>query len=195
MLSKDEIKSLFIEYGHIMKTSELNDNKISYRNIKELINNGVIEKLRNGYYHLADENDFSEIKIINLFYHEAIICMNSALYYHGYSDRTPSEWHLATYYKQIKINYPFIKLYLLEKSKYEIGKTDICIDGHKSQIYDKERTICDCLRHLNKMDREIFNKAIQNYVKDQKKNIPNLMKYAKQLKLEKKVKDLLSIWI
>lgn len=195
MLAKNEIKSLFIEYGHIMKTSELNSNKISYRNIKVLLNNGVIEKLRNGYYHLADEYDFSEIKIINLFYTDAIICMNSALYYHGYSDRTPSEWHLATYYKQIKINYPFIKLYLLEKSKYEIGKTEIYIDGHKSQIYDKERTICDCLRHLNKMDREIFNKAIQNYVNDQKKNIPNLMKYAKQLKLEKKVKDLLSIWI
>lgn len=195
MLSKDEIKSLFIGYGHIMKTSELNAKKISYRNIKKLLNNGVIEKLRNGYYHLADEYDFSEIKIINFFYTDAIICMNSALYYHGYSDRTPSQWHLATYYKQIKINYPFIKLYLFEKSKYEIGKTDIYIDGHKSQIYDKERTICDCLRNLNKMDREIFNKAIQNYVKDQKKNIPNLMKYAKQLKLEKKVKDLLSIWI
>ena len=31
------------------------------------------------------------------------------------------------------------------------------------------------------MDKEIFNKAIQGYVNDPKKNIPNLMMYAKKL--------------
>lgn len=195
MLSIEEIKSLFTENGYIMRTSQLSAFKIYYRDIQDLLNDEVIEKLRQGYYHLVDENDLSEIKIINLFYPDAIICMNSALFYHSYSDRTPLEWHLATTEYKMKINYPFVKLYMLEKSKHEIGKADIYIDGHKSQIYDKERTICDCLRHINKMDKEVFNKAIQNYVKDQQKNIPNLMKYAKQLKLEKKVKDLISIWI
>lgn len=32
-------------------------------------------------------------------------------------------------------------------------------------IYDRDRTICDVLRNMNKMDREIFNKAIQGYDK------------------------------
>ena len=34
------------------------------------------------------------------------------------------------------------------------------------------------------MDREIFNKAVQGYVKDTKKNIPNLMEYAKVLHVQ-----------
>jgi hypothetical protein len=45
------------------------------------------------------------------------------------------------------------------------------------------------------MDREIFNKAIQNYVKDSKKNIPNLMQYAKELRVYKRVKDLIGVWL
>ena len=48
---------------------------------------------------------------------------------------------------------------------------------------------------MNKMDKEIFNKAIQNYVVDPKKNIPNLMQYAKVLRVQKKVKDLIGVWL
>ena len=62
-------------------------------------------------------------------------------------------------------------------------------------MYDKERTICDCLRYRNKMDREIFNKAIQNYINDSTKNIPKLMEYAEKLRVKKLVKDLIGVWL
>ncbi len=45
-------------------------------------------------------------------------------------------------------------------------------------------SFCDVLRNRNKMDREIFNKAVQGYVKDTKKNIPNLLEYAKVLHVQ-----------
>lgn len=65
-----------------------------------------------------------------------------------------------------------------------LGETEGEIDSHKVRIYDRDRTICDVLRNRNKMDREIFNKAVQGYVKDSKKNIPNLMEYAKVLHVQ-----------
>lgn len=76
-----------------------------------------------------------------------------------------------------------------------LGETEGEIDFHKVRIYDRDRTICDVLRNRNKMDKEIFNKAIQGYVKDLKKNIPNLMEYAKALKVKKKVNDLIGVWL
>ena len=69
------------------------------------------------------------------------------------------------------------------------------IDFEKIRIYDRDRTICDVLRNMNKMDKEIFNKAIQNYVKDSKKNISSLMQYAKVLRVQKRVKDLIGVWL
>ncbi len=195
----ERIKKIFEEYGNIMKTSELSAAKIYYKDIKELLSEGIIEKLKQGYYHLVDNEDLSEIKIIKRLYPDAIICMNSALYYHGYSERTPSEWHLAvnkdiSKYK-LKIDYPFVKIYMFEKHILEVGLSKIDLNGNTARIYDKERTICDCLRYIGKMDKEIFNKAIQYYIRDPKKNIPNLMKYAKQLRVEKKVKDLIGVWL
>ena len=63
------------------------------------------------------------------------------------------------------------------------------------RIYDRDRTICDVLRNMSKMDKEIFNKAVQGYVRDTQKNIPNLMKYAKELRVQKKVKELIGVWL
>jgi hypothetical protein len=76
-----------------------------------------------------------------------------------------------------------------------LGETTGEIDYIKIRIYDRDRTICDILRNMNRMDKEVFNKAIQSYVKDPQKNIPNLMEYAKVLRVQKKVKDLIGVWL
>ena len=76
-----------------------------------------------------------------------------------------------------------------------LGETKGSINFVDVRIYDRDRTICDVLRNMNKMDKEIFNKAIQGYVKDPKKNIPNLMEHAKELRMQKRVKELLAVWL
>jgi len=199
MLSNDEIKCIFEKHGNVMRTSELSAFKIYYNDIQTLLKEGIIEKLKQGYYYFADEHHTNEIDIIKRLYPDAILCMHTALFHYGYSDRTPSEWNLAvdkniSRYK-IKIEYPFIKTYLFEPHLLDIGLTEQIVDNTYVRIYDKDRTICDCLRYMGKMDKEIFNKAIQSYVNDPKKNIPNLIEYAKPLRVQKKVKDLIGVWL
>ena len=199
MRTMDEIKNIFEQHGYVMRTAELRASKIYYEDIQKLLNDSVIEKVKQGYYHFIDENNNSEVNIINRLFPDAVLCMNTALFYYGYSDRTPSEWHLAvdkdiSKYR-VKIDYPFIKTYFHESSLLNLGVTDGSIDSNAVHIYDRDRTICDCLRYMGKMDKEIFNKAIQGYVKDSKKNIPNLLQYAKPLRVQKKVKDLIGVWL
>ena len=76
-----------------------------------------------------------------------------------------------------------------------LGEIKGSIDFVDVRIYDRDRTICDVLRNMSKMDKEIFNKAVQGYVKDTQKNIPNLMKYAKELRVQKKAKELIGVWL
>jgi predicted transcriptional regulator of viral defense system len=195
----DEIKNIFKQHGYIMRTAELRALKIYYEDIQNLLNNGVIEKVKQGYYHFIDENNISEVNIINRLFPDAVLCMNTALFYYGYSERTPAEWHLAvdkdiSKYR-VKIDYPFVKTYFFEASLLNLGITDGNIDLNTIRIYDRDRTICDCLRYASKMDKEIFNKALQSYVNDSKKSIPNLMQYAKPLRVQKKVKDLIGVWL
>lgn len=194
-----EIRDIFGKHGFLMRTAELHASKIYYDDIQKLLHDGVIEKIRRGYYHYIDETNNSEANIITKLFPDAVICMDTALFYYGYSNRTPAEWHLAvdkdiSKYK-IKIDYPFVKLYFQEANSVSLGVCNGNIDSNDVKIFDRDRTICDCLRYMNKMDREIFNKAIQGYIADPKKSIPNLMKYAEVLRVQKKVKDLIGVWL
>lgn len=202
MLSKNDIENIrqsFAEYDYIMTTAQLNKDKLYYRDIQELLEKGFIEKIRRGYYHWIEDYDRSEVVIINRLFPDAVLCMETALFYYRYSDRNPAEWNIAidknASRQRLKIDYPFIKAYRVEPSLLSLGETGGKIDFEKIRIYDRDRTICDVLRNMNKMDKEIFNKAIQNYVKDPKKNISNLMEYAKILRVQKRVKDLIGVWL
>ena len=83
----------------------------------------------------------------------------------------------------------------MEPSWLEVGLTSGTMDGHKVRIYDKDRVICDCLRYRNKMDKEIFNKAVQRYIADPEKSIPHLLEYAEVLRVKKIVKELIGVWL
>lgn len=192
-------KEIFEQHGGIMKTSELAKEKIYYADVAYLIKADVIEKVRHGYYQWVDSNNLSEAVTITRLFPDGILCMDTALLHYGYSDRTPAEWHIAvskySNRSRFKIDYPFVKPYFVAPDVLEIGLCEQEIDGNKVRMYDKERVICDCLRYRNKMDKEIFNKAIQGYVSDTSKNIPKLMEYSVPLRCQKLVKDLIGVWL
>ena len=192
-------KEIFEQHGGMMRTSELSHEKIYYADINYLINAGLIEKIRTGYYQWIDPDNQSEAATVIRLFPDGILCMDTALRHYGYSDRTPAEWHIAvskySNRTRFRIDYPFIKPYYVAPEILEIGLCEQEIDGNKVKMYDKERVICDCLRHRNKMDKEVFNKAIQGYVSDTGKSIPKLMEYSVPLRCQKLVKDLIGVWL
>ena len=199
MKRSEEVKRIFDDYNGFLRTKELYTRRIFYNDIQKFIQEGFIEKIRYGYYQWVDSDNPSEIVIINRLFPDGILCMNTALFFHGYSDRTPQVWHIAvgkdSGKSRFKLDYPFVKPYYVEPALLNVGLTNGDIDGHQVRIYDKERTICDCLRYEKKMDREIFNKAIRNYVSDSSKNISILMKYARSFRISEKVKNIIGVWL
>lgn len=199
MKRADEYKKIFDRYGGMMRTKDLQKEKIQYRTLQRLIDQEVVEKVRYGYYQWINPEDFSEVGTVIRLFPDAVFCMETALRYYEYSDRTPAEWHLAVSKdsgkSRFKIDYPFVKPHYMEPSWLEVGLTSVTMDGNKVRIYDKDRVICDCLRYRNKMDKEIFNKAVQRYIADPEKNIPHLLEYAEVLRVKKIVKELIGVWL
>ena len=81
-----------------------------------------------------------------------------------------------------------MKPYFIQKNLFNLGKT---IDS--LAVYDRERTLCDCFKYRTKLDNEIFNKAVNAYAVDENKNLVNLSKYAKEMKLYTKVMNVMEV--
>lgn len=195
----DSLKTVFERYGGLMKTAELKAEGFYYKKIQQLLKEGAIEQVRRGYYQYSDEDSFSDIPAITTLFPDGVICMESALDYYGYTDRTPAAWHLAVDNKSTRtrfyIDYPIVRPHFVSGDRYPVGIEEAEIDGRHVKIYDRERTICDLLLHRNKVDGEVFNVAIQRYVQDPNKVAARLMKYAKLLHVEKKVREVLGVWL
>lgn len=63
--------------------------------------------------------------------------------------------------------------------------------GISLAVYDCERTFYDCFEYRAKRDNEILNKAVNAYAADDNKNLANLSKYAKEMKLYTKVMNVM----
>lgn len=65
--------------------------------------------------------------------------------------------------------------------------------GRSIKAYNKERTICDIVRNRNNMDVAILNDSIKRYLNLKDKNIPLLLRYAKELNVEKILRNYMEI--
>ena len=54
-------------------------------------------------------------------------------------------------------------------------------------------TICDCFKYRTKLDNEMFNKALNAYAVDKKKNLSNLSRYAQKMRVYKKLMDVMEV--
>ncbi len=184
----------------LIYTIELNNMGIYSKDIGELINAGYIERVKQGCYRIvAHTENHSEAKLIGQLYPDGIICMTTALFYYGYSNRTPLAWDIAIDRNASKarfnIDYPYVKPHYIDKTHLGYGVGDAEYEDCTLKIFDKDRLICECIKHENKMEREIYNTAIINYINDTTKNISNLLEYAKKRNIHKKVRERIGVWL
>ena len=190
-------KQVIIEKGGIAKTSDFVAAGIPAVDIVNLCNTGYLERIRHGYYQLADGNTSSEEQLIATLIPKAIICVESALFHYGYSDFAPRKWSIAVPRSmsrtKLDIDALALQTYYVQSEIYELGKTTADFNGVILPVYDRERTICDCFKYRSRLDNEIFNKALNAYVNDSKKDLRNLSGYAKKLRVHKKVTELMEV--
>lgn len=197
MSKETTAKNVLKNVGAIAKTSDFKNAGLSNYDIAKLCKDGVIERIRNGFYQLPDNYNISEEQLISSLLPYGIVCVESALFHYGYSDFTPREWSIAvprTYRNQISnIRELPVKAYYIQKNIFDVGKTKDDFDGVTLPVYDRERTICDCFKYRTKLDSETFNKALNAYVSDDKKNLLNLSKYAKEMHVYTKMMSVMEV--
>ena len=77
---------------------------------------------------------------------------------------------------------------------YSIGRINkTTIFGNEVACYDLERTMCDLIRFRNKIDVEIFQKAVKGYKNNPARNFHTLRRYAKVFHISRQIDDLLDV--
>jgi len=170
--------------GGFASMKDLKEAKFHTRDISALVEQKIINRIKPGFYRLADFNFFKNVNVSLLSVCRAephsVICLISALDYYEMTDFNPSEIYYAIPHSQKKrsISYPPVKTFFFRERFYTPGIEVVKTDYGDLRIYNKEKTVCDMFRYRNKLGEDLSMQALKNYLKQTKKSIPTLLKYA-----------------
>ncbi|MBR4261194.1 MAG: type IV toxin-antitoxin system AbiEi family antitoxin domain-containing protein [Clostridia bacterium] len=192
MVRTDKIKELIEQNNGIITSKIIDENKIHRQYLKNLVDEGYLIKVSRGLY-VRPDKDINEYYIMGEQYKTGIFSHNTALYFYDLTDRTPFQLDM-TFPSNVRISNDMINSHYISKDKFEIGLTTKELeDGTTIRLYDMERTICDIIRDRNKIDSQIFNTALKEYMNRKDKNLNKLYEYAKQFSILKILKMYLEV--
>ena len=155
-------------HGGLMKTSQLYELSMDYRKIRQFVSEGILERVKSGYYGMGFSIKSEETMVSELF-KDGVLCLETALYYQGYLETRPARWQIAvdknTSKSRFKINCPPIQPYYAEPEILLLGAEEFLLGEGKMFVYGKERLICDCLKFEEKLDREVLQKILFQYIR------------------------------
>ncbi len=191
----DKILKIVEKNNGYVTTKEVVENGINKTFLTNMVKNGTLVRISRGYYGLPNYIEDEYYKIASKS-KNVRFSMATALYLHNLSDRTPLVYNVTLPFgysgvlqKEKNVILNFVKKELLDLGVIEITSPF----GMKIKVYDIERTICDIIKNKNKIDAEIFSKALKDYARSKNKNLSKLTKYAKIMKIEKKVSEYMEV--
>ena len=189
MDNENKILNLFKTNTYIT-TKEVEKAGISRRFLSFMVDKNKINRLSRGVYSLPNELT-DEYFIINSKSKNAVFSNLTALYFNGLSDRIPIKYDVTVKsdYRGSLQKESNINLYYVKKEYINLGLSDLKTNyGNVVRVYDIERSICDIIKNKNKLDLELYNKAIRNYFYSKTKDTNKLYDYAKKLNIYEKAR-------
>ncbi|OPY93048.1 MAG: hypothetical protein A4E73_00509 [Syntrophaceae bacterium PtaU1.Bin231] len=176
--------------GGIIRTTEALRQGIHRRTIYGLRDEGALVSLSRGLYRLAEMDDVpTETDLVQVAKAapRGVICLISALSFHGLTTQIPHEIWLAVERKarRPKVAYPPVRTIFFTGACFHEGVEAHRIMEQDVLIYNAPKTVIDCFRWRNMVGLDVALEAAREYLKQRGASPARLMEYAKVCKVEK----------
>lgn len=187
--------SLLRDNNGFLKTSDAVAAGISREYFGEYIRKNGLERAAHGLYMSQDAWD-DGMYVLQVRYPTAVFSHETALYLLGLAEREPSAFSLTLKAgaNTTGLRKEGVKVYRVKESLLDEGLVDtVSPSGHPLRAYNAERTICDLFRSRNGIDAQDLQAAVKGYLRRGEKNIPLLLRYAREFRVEKPVRRYLEV--
>ena len=89
------VRDVIVSKGGIAKSADFVAAGIRAVDVVSLCNAGYLDRVRHGYYQMAEQSDATEEQMLATLIPQGIVCVESALFHYGYSDFAPRKWSIA----------------------------------------------------------------------------------------------------
>ena len=182
-------EGIFLKHGGQLRMSEAIDHGITRYMLYALRDRGVIEPVSRGIYRLVDLPPIGnpDLLTVSLRFPNAVVCLVSALAYHGITTQVPHAVSVAVPRdsRMPSLDYPPISAHRFSKESYEAGIETHRIDGASVKVYGPGKTLADCFKFRNKIGMDVVLEALQLHKERNGFDIGALLGYARVCRVER----------
>jgi predicted transcriptional regulator of viral defense system len=185
----------FRNHSGLLRTQQAIDEGIAPRTLYQLRAAGAIIRESRGLYRLADSepSEYHDLAQVALRIPKGVICLISALAFHGLTTQIPRQVYVAlpNDAEKPRLEYPPIRLFWLSAKTYSAGIEKHELDGVAVKVYGIEKTIADCFKFRNKIGLDVAIEALRDYRKQKGFKVDALLHFAQIDRVERVIRPYL----
>lgn len=168
---------------HMIRPRDVEAQGIPREYLLRLYRKGVLERAARGVYVLAEGRvgERHSLALVAKRVPKAIVCLLSALRFHGVTTQEPHEiWIvLDTKARKPSISWPPTRIVRFSGAALESGVERHRIEGVDVKVYTLAKTIADCFKYRNKIGIDVAVEALREALRDKKAPVDQIYKFAR----------------
>ena len=150
--------------------------------LAQLLKQGLVRKISRGIYATPQrkESEFSSFAEIASKQPKALVCLVSALSFHGLTTQAPHEVWIAIGNKDRipTMSYPPLRVVRFGGETLTEGVASHTMDGVEVKVTNVAKTIADCFKFRNKIGLDIALEALKEAVQSKRVTMDELWHYS-----------------
>jgi predicted transcriptional regulator of viral defense system len=179
---------LFRQQGGTLATRDALRLGIHPRTLYALRDSGALEQLSRGLYRLADLPPLShpDLVVVARKLPQAVICLVSALAFHGLTTQIPHTVDVALRSKSRRpaLRYPPLRIFWFSGPAWSEGVEVHAMDGTPVRLYGPEKSIADAFKYRRKLGMDIALEALRLYCGRSDRQVDALLRHARICRVE-----------
>jgi len=189
MDTQNDTVNRLLKQRKIVRTEELSSAGVHRETIHRMVKAGDIVKLARGLYSFPDYQPTENYSLIEAqkLVAKGVVCLLSALSYHGIGTQNPPEIWMAIPRKTRppKIDNSPVKIVKFSGEGYQNGIEKHIIENNEIKIYNIPKTIADCFKFRNKLGIDVAIEALKDVMLNKRTTFDELLKYSEICRVRK----------
>jgi predicted transcriptional regulator of viral defense system len=185
---EQEVLKLVRELG-IVRGKDLEERGFSRRYLSRLAGKGGLERISRGLYGIPDSDvtehqSFAEIAKL---YPDVVICLLSALQFHGLTTQMPRKvWIAIDVDGRVPAKSPVrVRIVRFSGRALTEGVETHRIGTVPVKVYSVAKTVADCFKFRNKIGTDVAVEALRESLRDRRTSPDELLRFAAICRVEK----------
>ncbi|HVL34952.1 MAG TPA: type IV toxin-antitoxin system AbiEi family antitoxin domain-containing protein [Burkholderiales bacterium] len=150
--------------------------------LTRLVGEGQIERVARGVYRLPEQpiSEHHGLAVTAAAVPQGVICLLSALHYHGIGTQTPADVWIALDRRawRPRLSYPPLRIVRFSGAALTTGVEIRVLEGRPVRIFTVAKTLADCFKYRNKIGLDVSLEALREAWRAKRFTMDELDRYA-----------------